>query len=139
MTLISAVLKRAELSESLRREVADLMTKMGLAHVADGIIGTLVFRGLSGGQKKRVEVSTELIASPSVLLLDEPTSGLDSSVAFDVLGEVRSLVKASEGRLSVLLSIHQPNSRILGLFDNIILIDQGTSHHTLNSLPNPCS
>lgn len=125
---MSAVLKRADPADVLKHDVDDLMNKLGLAHVADGIIGTLIFRGLSGGQKKRVEVSTELIASPSVLLLDEPTSGLDSSVAFDVLQEVRSLVKASEGKLSVMLSIHQPNSRILELFDNIILIDQGTPH-----------
>ena len=94
-------------------------------------IHTLYFllrqRGLSGGQKKRVEISTELIASPSILLLDEPTSGLDSSIAYDVLLAVRNLVKSSEGKLSVILTIHQPNSKILNLFDHLLLLNQGAS------------
>lgn len=89
----------------------------------------LLKRGLSGGQKKRVEISTELIASPAVLLIDEPTSGLDSSIAFEVLSTVRELVvKKSEGKLSVILSIHQPNSKILELFDHLLLLDKGTAY-----------
>ena len=36
-------------------------------------------------------------------------------------------MKASDGALSVLLSIHQPNSRILGLFDHLLLIERGCS------------
>jgi hypothetical protein len=72
-------------------------------------------------------VISELIASPSILLLDEPTSGLDSSIAFEVLEKVRDLVKASDGKLSVILSIHQPNSALLELFDHLLLLDRGTS------------
>lgn len=84
-------------------------------------------RGLSGGQKKRVEISNELIASPAILLLDEPTSGLDSSISFEVLSKIRELVKASEGRLSVMLTIHQPNSALLALFDHLLLLDRGST------------
>jgi ABC-type multidrug transport system ATPase subunit len=127
VTLNTAVLKRNQPLDVLKKEVDDMMTKLGLSHVCDGIIGTLIFRGLSGGQKKRVEISSELIASPAILLLDEPTSGLDSSVAFEVLNLLKELVKASDGKLSVVLSIHQPNSRILALFDHLLLLDQGSS------------
>jgi ABC-type multidrug transport system ATPase subunit len=127
VTTITAVLKRNEPLNVLTIEVNDLLTKLGLSHVADGIIGTLIFRGLSGGQKKRVEISSELIASPSILLMDEPTSGLDSSVAFEVLNAVKTIVKSSQGKLSVIISIHQPNSRILELFDNLLLLDNGAA------------
>jgi hypothetical protein len=82
---------------------------------------------LSGGQKKRAEIAAELIASPAILLLDEPTSGLDSSIAYEVLVAIRSLARASMGKLSIVLSIHQPNSRILSLFDHILLLERGTS------------
>ena len=74
-----------------------------------------------------MEVICELIASPSILLLDEPTSGLDSSIAFEVMSKIRDLVKASDGKLSVILSVHQPNSALLELFDHLLLLDRGSS------------
>eukprot|EP01031_Cornospumella_fuschlensis_P027142 gene27142-32787_t len=125
MTRNTALLKRNESADKLEKDVQNLLEKLGLSSVADGIIGTLLFRGLSGGQKKRVEISAELIASPSILLIDEPTSGLDAKIAYDVINLLRELVKASKGDLSVVLSIHQPNSRILELFDHWMLIDKG--------------
>jgi len=127
VTTNTAIFKRAEPISQLKSDVDYLLKSLGLSHVADGIIGTLIFRGLSGGQKKRVDISSELIASPSVLLMDEPTSGLDSSIAYEVLNTIRTLVKSSNGKISVILSIHQPNKRILELFDHLLLLDNGES------------
>eukprot|EP01038_Epipyxis_sp_PR26KG_P013595 gene13595-18245_t len=127
VTMYTALWKRNESKEKLEREVNDLLNSMGLSHVCDGIIGTLIFRGLSGGQQKRAEICCELIASPKILLLDEPTSGLDSSIAFEVLSTIRDLAKASNGNLSVILTIHQPNSKILELFDHIMLLGCGST------------
>lgn len=72
-------------------------------------------------------MGAELVASPSILLCDEPTSGLDSSIAYEVIKTVRDLAHGSKGRLSIILSIHQPNSRLLGLFDHILLLERGSS------------
>ena len=51
-----------------------VLTELGLSHVADSQIGSVTFRGISGGEKKRVSIGMELMACPPVLLLDEPTT-----------------------------------------------------------------
>lgn len=55
---------------------------LGLENQRDTKIGGLFFRGISGGQRKRVSVGEQLVANPKLLFLDEPTSGLDSASAF---------------------------------------------------------
>ncbi len=61
--------------------------------------------GVSGGQRKRVNIGIELVSRPSVLFLDEPTSGLDSAVSFDILS---TLKRISQTGLMSLMVIHQP-------------------------------
>lgn len=43
---------------------------------ADSIVGDSKVRGISGGEKKRLSLACELIASPSVVFADEPTTGM---------------------------------------------------------------
>ncbi len=121
----SAVLKLNTPKSEIDDRVNSVLQEFGIDHVKDTYIGTIFRAGLSGGQKRRVEVGTEVVAPPSVLLLDEPTSGLDGSIAYEVLLSIRNLVNRSQGRLSVALSIHQPNNRILKLFDHILILGQG--------------
>ena len=42
---------------------------------ADSRVGDAKVRGISGGEKKRLSLACELIASPSVIFADEPTTG----------------------------------------------------------------
>lgn len=44
---------------------------------ADTNVGDAKVRGISGGEKKRLSLACELIASPSVIFADEPTTGMD--------------------------------------------------------------
>jgi ABC-type multidrug transport system ATPase subunit len=118
-------MKRSDPSSKALQEVDTLLKKFGLDHVANQAIGTVFKRGLSGGQRKRVEVCSELVAPPAVLLLDEPTSGLDGAIAYEVISAIRQILVDYGGNLSVILSIHQPNSRLLSLFDHILLLGSG--------------
>lgn len=78
---------------------------LGLQAVRHSIVGTVEKRGISGGQKKRVNVGLEMVMEPSLLVLDEPTSGLDSSSSSLLLRALRR--EALEG-VNVCLVVHQP-------------------------------
>ncbi|MDZ5077511.1 ATP-binding cassette domain-containing protein [Nesterenkonia sp. HG001] len=60
-------------SEDVEHRVARLLTRLGLAHLAEVNPFTL-----SGGEKRRLSVGTVLAAGPEVLMLDEPTFGQDA-------------------------------------------------------------
>jgi ABC-type multidrug transport system ATPase subunit len=47
---------------------------LGLTEVQQYVIGDENTRGISGGERKRVNIGIELVAEPKILFLDEPTS-----------------------------------------------------------------
>jgi len=94
-----------------------------LAHVCDVQIGDESERGISGGQRKRVNIGMELAAAPLALFLDEPTSGLDSAVAMDVCTLLRDI--ALETGITVAMVIHQPRVEIWNSLDYVLLLAPG--------------
>ena len=76
-----------------------------------------------GGEKKRVNIGSELLTDPSILMLDEPTSGLDSTSAVALLHVLHSLAW-KEGK-TIITSIHQPSSAFFFAFDKLILLADG--------------
>lgn len=55
--------------------VQRVIQELGLAKVKNTMIGNQIVRGVSGGERKRVNIGTELVTDPSLLFLDEPTTG----------------------------------------------------------------
>lgn len=106
----------------MQRQV-DVLTLMGITHVADVIIGDTTRKGISGGERKRVCVAIELLTAPKLLFLDEPTSGLDSATSLSLIAALKNLTE--EGICTCVCTIHQPQKRIFELFDNLLLMKQG--------------
>ncbi|KAK1302607.1 ABC transporter G family member 7 [Acorus calamus] len=102
--------------------VNKLLFRIGLINCADSIVGDAKVRGISGGEKKRLSLACELIASPSVIFADEPTTGLDAFQAEKVMETLRQL--AQDGH-TVICSIHQPRSSVYSKFDDIVLLSEG--------------
>ncbi|PKA49257.1 ABC transporter G family member 7 [Apostasia shenzhenica] len=121
---IAAELQLPEIASVQKREmyVNELLLRLGLINCADSIIGDAKVRGISGGEKKRLSLACELIASPSVIFADEPTTGLDAFQAEKVM-ETHELL-ARDGH-TVICSIHQPRSSVYKKFDDIVLLSEG--------------
>ncbi|KAH9903561.1 P-loop containing nucleoside triphosphate hydrolase protein [Xylariomycetidae sp. FL2044] len=104
-----------------------LLASFGLGAQADTLIGTPIRKGISGGQKRRVGVASQLITSPRILFLDEPTSGLDSAASWEVVNYLRGV--ARQNNLIVIASIHQPSTSTFNLFDKLLLMSAGKTHY----------
>ncbi|KAJ3268851.1 hypothetical protein HK104_005247 [Borealophlyctis nickersoniae] len=107
----------------VKNKVLEMISFLGIAHIVDNVIGNEVERGVSGGQRKRVNIGMELVAEPSVLFLDEPTSGLDSSTAFEVCHNLRNI--AQQQGLTVAAVIHSPSPATFRMFDDLLLLGAG--------------
>ncbi|KAF2308772.1 hypothetical protein GH714_017645 [Hevea brasiliensis] len=109
--------------EEKLQHVKRVITELGLTRCQNSMIGGPLFRGISGGEKKRVSIGQEMLINPSLLLLDEPTSGLDSTTAQRIITTIKRL--ASGGR-TVVTTIHQPSSRLYHMFDKVVLLSEGS-------------
>lgn len=114
-------------SERMRR-INGLLNSFGLRKQANQLIGTPIRKGISGGQKRRVSVASQLVTDPTLLFLDEPTSGLDSAASFEVISFVKAVAKRNN--LIVIASIHQPSTSTFQLFDKLVLLSGGKSHYS---------
>ena len=117
-------LKKSHLKEKEKVEqVNSLLKTLKLEKAADTIVGGNLRKGISGGEKKRLNIGFELLSDPKILFLDEPTSGLDSYTSFVIVKLLRKL--AREKNLLVVYTIHQPSTDIFGLFDNLCILHEG--------------
>ena len=99
-------------------EVNRIIQQLRLEKCAD----TPIFM-VSGGEKKRVNIGSELLTDPSIVLLDEPTSGLDSTSAVALMQILHSL--ARDHNKTIITSIHQPSSAVFFGFDKLMLLADG--------------
>ncbi|MFH1868160.1 MAG: LPS export ABC transporter ATP-binding protein, partial [Candidatus Omnitrophota bacterium] len=76
---IMSILETLGLSRIERRKKLDkLLNELGIAHLAENKAYTL-----SGGERRRLEITRALVTEPSFLLLDEPFSGIDPIAVFE--------------------------------------------------------
>ena len=107
-----------------KARVTDVLSMLRLDSCADTVVGNASIveaRGVSGGERKRLCIATELITEPALLVCDEPTSGLDSAIALVVTESLKSL--AHKRGITVVCSIHQPSSQIFSAFDTLLLLN----------------
>ncbi|KAL7558424.1 hypothetical protein ACA910_015766 [Epithemia clementina (nom. ined.)] len=102
--------------------VDEILESLEIDHVRDSVVGDEKRRGISGGQRKRVNIAMEMVVKPSLLCLDEPTSGLDSTTSYTVVNSLKEMARAGANVITVL---HQPKYEVFQLFDNVLLLGKG--------------
>ncbi|HEV8543805.1 MAG TPA: LPS export ABC transporter ATP-binding protein [Verrucomicrobiae bacterium] len=127
---ILAILETCAMSREERRtRLGYLLDELDLSAVAKSKAYTL-----SGGEKRRLEITRALVTTPKLLLLDEPFSGIDPITVFEVQKIIRRL---KDRGLGILITDHNARET-LKLVDRAYLIKsgevvvQGTSEFIVN-------
>ena len=100
-------------AEDLKSRVNEVMEIFGLTPVQNHLV-----EKLSGGQRKRLSISMEMISNPSLFILDEPDSGLDGVMARQLFVQLRKI--ADSGKIVIVIT-HTPD-RVIDLFDDVIVL-----------------
>ena len=121
--MYSCELRLFQASKSKRKQIVeDVIHLLELENIRNSVVGSVEKGGISGGQRKRVNIGMELVADPSILFLDEPTSGLDSASASVVLSALKELTHLG---ITIIAVIHQPKYSIFDMFDQLLLLGTG--------------
>ena len=114
---IMAILEICRLTKQERQtKLQFLLEELDLSHLAKNKAYTL-----SGGEKRRLEITRALVTNPKLLLLDEPFSGIDPIAVYEVQKILRRL---KERDLGVLITDHNVRET-LKLVDRAYLIHHG--------------
>src|SRR4029434_10171539 len=97
------------------------LIELGLIERRGSVVGSPVKKRLSGGERKRLNIGLDMISGADVFLFDEPTSGLSSKDSEHVIEIIRSMAHNK----IVIVTIHQPSSKIFQMFQKVILLDKG--------------
>jgi len=114
---ILAILETLNITRAERRiRLKKLLSELNIAHLAKNKAYTL-----SGGERRRLEITRALVTNPSFILLDEPFSGIDPIIVADAQEIIKEL--KAKG-LGILLTDHNVRET-LSITDRAYLIAEG--------------
>ncbi|MEJ5331067.1 MAG: LPS export ABC transporter ATP-binding protein [Desulfobaccales bacterium] len=128
---ILAILETLEPDPALREErLWRLLGELRLTHLAHQKAASL-----SGGERRRVEITRALVTSPHFIILDEPFAGIDPLAVGDLQNIIRQL---KEQGLGVLLSDHNVREALeicdrAYILNEGVILEEGTPAHLVQS------
>lgn len=106
----------------IESHVKKILRLLNLEESKETIIGSPEKKGLSGGQRKRVNLGQELISEPSLLFLDEPTSGLDPRSDREVMDLLKKL---TNNQKTIIMTTHNISTDNFNIFTHLIVLTKG--------------
>jgi len=114
---ILAILETLQLTREERAErLAELLQELSIAHLAQSRAYSL-----SGGERRRVEITRALVTEPTFMLLDEPFAGIDPLAILDIQSIVGQL---KERGIGILITDHNVRET-LGICDRAYILNEG--------------
>jgi lipopolysaccharide export system ATP-binding protein len=115
---ILAILETLDINEEERRErLAELLGELDLTMLAKNHAYSL-----SGGERRRVEITRALVTSPKYILLDEPFAGIDPLAVADIQ---KIIEKLKCKRIGIIISDHNVRET-LACCDRAYIVNEGT-------------
>lgn len=106
----------------IQTQVDKIIDTLDLVEARNTLIGTAEKKGISGGQRKRVNLGQELLTEPTILFLDEPTSGLDPKTDMDVMNLLKNI--ADKGNI-VILTTHNITTENFDILTHLVVLTKG--------------
>jgi lipopolysaccharide export system ATP-binding protein len=103
-------------ADGRRRELESLLDELQIAHISKS-----KGQSLSGGERRRVEITRALAAKPRFMLLDEPFAGIDPISVVEIQRIVRQL---KERGIGILITDHNVRET-LGICDRAYIMNDG--------------
>ena len=94
-----------------------LLGELNLRHLSKSLA-----RSLSGGERRRLEITRALVVEPKLLFFDEPFAGVDPRSRSDIVSITKELKRRG---VAVLITDHHAEA-ILGMVDRLYVMDSGT-------------
>lgn len=114
---ILAILEMLDYSRTERRDRVDaLLKELDLSHIR-----TSMAYALSGGERRRLEITRALATSPSFMLLDEPFAGIDPIAVADIQ---HIIIRLKEKEIGILITDHNVQET-LSITDRAYIINEG--------------
>ncbi len=114
---LMAILETLDIGrEEMEERLNSLLSEFRIKHIADSY-----GYALSGGERRRVEISRALVTSPSFILLDEPFSGIDPIAVIDIQNIIIQLKSRGIG---VIITDHNVRET-LGVCSRAYIISEG--------------
>jgi lipopolysaccharide export system ATP-binding protein len=114
---VLAILETLEPDPRVRQErLEKLLSELRISHLANQKASLL-----SGGERRRLEITRALVTAPHFIILDEPFAGIDPLAVTDIQNIIRQL---KDRQLGVLISDHNVREA-LGVCDRAYIINEG--------------
>ena len=107
-----------------QKEIDGILRSLGILEDRQNVVvGDIFRRGLSAGERRRLDLGLMVLGAPDTLFCEEPTGSLDTETSSSVMQFLK--VYSSQPGRRVIVTLNQPSSMVWNMIDSVILLAEG--------------